>query len=106
MNQASWDREAATFDDEPDHGLADAEHSGGLARSAPGGLATCSGADRGSRVRHRDLDAAPADEGFVVDGLDFSPEMVRRARGKVPEAEFVVADAAGPALEPGAYDAS
>ncbi|PZU45226.1 MAG: SAM-dependent methyltransferase, partial [Arsenicicoccus sp.] len=35
---------------------------------------------------------------------DFSPEMIRRARSKVPEAEFVVGDAAEPALEPHAYD--
>lgn len=44
------------------------------------------------------------DEGYVVDGLDISPEMVRRARAKVPEADFQVGDAAEPGLAPAAYD--
>ncbi len=44
------------------------------------------------------------DEGYGVDGLDFSPEMIRLARAKVPEAEFVVGDAADPALETSSYD--
>ena len=44
------------------------------------------------------------DEGHTVDGLDFSPEMIRRARAKVPEALFVVADAGTPPLAAGEYD--
>jgi SAM-dependent methyltransferase len=44
------------------------------------------------------------DEGYRVDGLDFSGEMIRRARAKVPEARFVVGDAAAPALAPHQYD--
>jgi SAM-dependent methyltransferase len=45
-----------------------------------------------------------SDEGYEVDGLDFSPEMIRRARQKAPDATFVVGDAARPSLSPGAYD--
>lgn len=44
------------------------------------------------------------DEGYALDGLDVSPEMIRRAREKVPAARFVVGDAAAPALERGGYD--
>ncbi|MFK5647006.1 class I SAM-dependent methyltransferase [Ornithinimicrobium sp. LYQ121] len=40
------------------------------------------------------------DAGYGVGGFDFSPEMIRRARVKVPEAQFVVGDAASPALDP------
>ena len=44
------------------------------------------------------------DEGYVVDGIDISPEMISRARAKVPEADFRVGDAATPGLEEAAYD--
>jgi SAM-dependent methyltransferase len=49
-----------------------------------------------------------ADEGYVVDGVDFSPEMVKRAEGKAagrPGLRFVEADASRPPLEAGSYDA-
>ncbi|MGA8045516.1 MAG: methyltransferase domain-containing protein [Dermatophilaceae bacterium] len=38
------------------------------------------------------------DQGYTVDGLDFSTAMIERARLKVPEARFVVGDAATPEL--------
>lgn len=44
------------------------------------------------------------DNGFVVDGLDFSPVMLEHAQRKVPGARFVLADASDPPLQPGAYD--
>ena len=44
------------------------------------------------------------EEGYDVTGLDFSPEMIQRARAKVPDVEFVEADASAPPLEPAAYD--
>ena len=44
------------------------------------------------------------DEGYSVDGLNFSPEMIELARARVPEAPFVVADAAMPPLAVGGYD--
>jgi SAM-dependent methyltransferase len=48
-----------------------------------------------------------AAEGYAVDGVDFSPEMVRRAREKpaVGEVTFTEADADDPPLAPGHYDA-
>lgn len=105
MTQELWDREAASFDEEPDHGLADPR----------------------TRVAWRDLlieelPAAPArvvdlgcgtgtltrlltDERYIVDGLDISPEMISRARAKCPEARFTVDDASCPKLQPATYDA-
>jgi ubiquinone/menaquinone biosynthesis C-methylase UbiE len=104
MTKELWDAEAASFDEEPDHGLA----------------------DEGVRAAWRDLlldvlPAAPArvadlgcgtgtltrllvDSGYSVDGLDFSPAMIERATVKVPESRFVVGDASDPALEDNAYD--
>ena len=49
-----------------------------------------------------------ADAGYAVDGVDFSPEMVSRARAKAAGRDgvtFAVADASEPPLEPAAYDA-
>ena len=104
MAQELWDHEALTFDDEPDHGLADATTRAawrelllGVLPSAPARVADL-GCGTGTLTR------LLTDEGYTVDGLDFSPEMVRRAREKVPEATFVVGDAADPALERAAYD--
>ncbi len=100
-----WDREAETFDEAADHGLGDPE---------------CRDAWRSLLLEH--LPAAPsrvadlgcgtgtlalllAEEGYDVTGVDFSPEMVRRARAKAGHvATFVEGDAAEPPLEAAAYD--
>lgn len=104
MTHELWDLEAASFDDEPDHGLADADTRAawrelllGVLPPAPARIADL-GCGTGTLTR------LLVDEGYTVDGLDFSPEMISRARAKVPEAEFVVADAASPPFEAGAYD--
>jgi SAM-dependent methyltransferase len=104
MSSDDWDREAATFDDEPDHGLADPvtrrawrDLLVGVLPPAPARVADL-GCGTGTLAR------LLVDEGFTVDGLDFSPEMVARARAKVPEATFVVGDASEPALDEAAYD--
>lgn len=100
-----WDVEARTFDEAADHGLADP---------------ACRDAWRSLLLEH--LPPAPArvadvgcgtgtlalllaEEGYDVAGVDFSPEMVRRARAKAGEvARFVEGDAAVPPLEPASYD--
>lgn len=99
-----WDREAATFDDEPDHGLADPTTRAawrdllvGVLPSVPARVADL-GCGTGTLTR------LLVDEGYDADGLDFAPEMVRRARVKVPEARFVVGDAAAPELPGASYD--
>jgi len=48
-----------------------------------------------------------ADEGYAVDGVDFSSEMADAAREKAagrPDVTFTVGDAGAPPLERGAYD--
>lgn len=100
-----WDREAQTFDEAADHGLADP---------------ACREAWRALLLEH--LPPAPAriadlgcgtgtlslllsEEGHDVDGLDLSPEMVRRAQDKAGHvATFVEGDASRPPFEAGAYD--
>jgi SAM-dependent methyltransferase len=99
-----WDAEAATFDDEPDHGLADPETRAAwrelLLGALPGPPALVADLGCGTGTLTRLL----VDEGYDVAGVDVSPEMIRRARAKVPESTFVVGDAAVPDLEPGSYD--
>ncbi len=103
----SWDAEAATFDDAPDHGLRDPSIRAAWrqlllthlphapARVADLGFATGT------------LSVLLADEGYTVDGVDFSAAMVERARIKAADREnvsFVLGDAAHPPLAAGEYD--
>lgn len=104
MTRDLWDREAASFDDEPDHGLADPGIRAawrdllvGVLPPVPARVADL-GCGTGTLAR------LLVDEGYAVDGLDLSPEMIRRARAKVPEAKFKVGDAAAPALDTASYD--
>lgn len=104
MSRELWDREAASFDDEPDHGLADpttrAAWRNLLLEVLPAAPARVVDLGCGTGTLTRLL----INEGYAVDGLDLSPEMIIRARAKVPEATFVVGDASRPALEPATYD--
>lgn len=104
MSRDIWDSTALTFDDEPDHGLADpltrAAWRNLLLSVLPPAPAAIIDLGCGTGTLTRLL----TDEGFTVDGLDFSAEMIRRARVKVPEARFVVGDAADPALDQESYD--
>ena len=102
-----WDAEAATFDDEPDHGLRDPEVREAWRRllrehlPPPPARVADLGCGTGS------LSVLLADEGYAVDGVDFSPEMVDAAREKAagrPGLSFAVGDAAAPPFERGAYD--
>lgn len=104
MTRNDWDEHAATFDAEPDHGLTDpairAAWRDLLLSVLPPAPARVADLGCGTGTLTRLL----TDEGYVVDGLDFSAEMVDRARAKVPEARFVVADAGDPPLPAGEYD--
>lgn len=101
---AYWDAAAATFDDEPDHGLRDPEVRAAwlaLLRSAlpvPPARVADLGCGTGS------LSALLADEGHEVDGVDLSAAMVGLARAKAPSARFAVGDASAPALPEATYD--
>ncbi len=102
-----WDAEATTFDDEPDHGLRNPQvHDAwrslliGLTPPIPSRIADL-GCGTGT------LALLMAEEGHAVDGIDISPEMVRRANAKAgtyPGVEFVVGDAAEPPFDAGIYE--
>lgn len=104
-----WDAEAEAFDEAADHGL----HDPALRRAwADLLLPLIEG--RGLRVADLGcgtgtLSVLLADEGgHFVSGVDFSSEMIRRAREKadrtIPMPVFTVADAARPPLPTGVFD--
>ena len=102
-----WDKEALTFDDAADHGLGDSgtrEAWRQLLRAhlppPPRRIA-----DLGSGTGT--LSLLLAEEGYSVDGVDFSPEMIARAiakAGHLDRVTFTEADAADPPLPGAAYD--
>ena len=102
-----WDAEAPSFDDEPDHGLRDPATREAwrdlLHRHLPEPPARVADLGCGTGT----LSVLLADEGYAVDGVDFSSQMVARARAKAGDRDglaFVVADAAEPPLAEGGYD--
>lgn len=97
-----WDAAAATFDDEPDHGLRDPlvrrawiEHLTNWLPPAPASVLDA-GCGTGS------LTVLLAELGYEVTGLDLSPAMVAHAEAKVRAAgqrvTFWIMDAAVPQL--------
>jgi SAM-dependent methyltransferase len=101
-----WDAEAATFDDEPDHGLRDPITRAAWRDLLLGHLppAPARVADLGCGTGT--LSVLLAGEGYDVTGVDLSPEMILRARAKAAghDATFAVGDAADPDLPPGSFD--
>jgi ubiquinone/menaquinone biosynthesis C-methylase UbiE len=105
----SWDEAAATFDDQPDHGLRDPhvrrawiEHFADWLPPPPASILDV-GSGTGS------LSVLLAELGYEVTGLDLSPAMVARAEEKVRTAgqrvTFSVMDAAFPQLGQQHFDA-
>ncbi len=103
-----WDDRAATFDDEPDHGLRDpgvraawADLLLPLLPAAPARVADL-GCGTGS------LAVLLAEAGHHVRGVDLAPRMVAAATAKAAAAgvvaEFVQGDAADPPYAPGSAD--
>jgi ubiquinone/menaquinone biosynthesis C-methylase UbiE len=101
-----WNDEAATFDDAADHGLREPAVRAAwrdlllsVLPPVPARIADL-GCGTGS------LALLLAAEGYAVDGVDFSPEMIWRAREKeiAGSVTFTQADADDLPLEPGAYD--
>jgi SAM-dependent methyltransferase len=104
--QAGWDAQAATFDDEPDHGLRDS-----VVRAAwadlllahlprPSARVVDLGCGTGS------LSVLLAGAGHRVQGLDLSHEMIRRARAKAAAAGVAASFAQGDASRPPYGDGS
>lgn len=104
-----WDAEAASFDDQPDHGLRDPvvreAWAALLKRSLPpsGGSVLDIGCGTGS------LSVVLASLGYAVTGIDLSPEMIVRAEAKAKASghaiTFQVMDAAFPQFPPEQFDA-
>jgi len=100
-----WNAEAVTFDEAADHGLADpacrAAWRDLLLEHLPEPPAKVADVGCGTGT----LSLLLAEEGYAVDGVDFSPEMVRRAQTEAGQlATFTVGDAAAPPLADAAYD--
>ncbi|GHG18543.1 MULTISPECIES: class I SAM-dependent methyltransferase [Amycolatopsis] len=99
-----WDAEAATFDDQPDHGLRDPAVRAAwsdllLPRMPPAPAAVVDlGCGTGS------LSLLLAQAGHAVCGVDLSPRMLAVAAGKTAEVDFRVGDAADPPCPPHSYD--
>ncbi|HYN65665.1 MAG TPA: class I SAM-dependent methyltransferase [Ornithinibacter sp.] len=105
-----WDAEAPAFDEAPDHGLLDPGVRAawrslllGVLPPAPAGVVDL-GCGTGT------LSLLLAEQGYAVDGLDFSPAMVRLASAKVGAAPAEVRDLVtvrqGDASDPGLAPAS
>lgn len=105
---ASWDAQAAAFDEPVDHGLSDPAVRETWLRLMLSALppAPARVADLGCGTGTLTLLLAEA--GYAVDGIDFSPAMVARARAKlagVPGGATVAeGDAAEPRLAKASYD--
>lgn len=103
-----WDGRAATFDDEPDHGLTAEATRAAWARRLDGWLPAPPArvADLGCGTGS--LAVLLAILGFEVTASDVAPAMVERARRKAAaagvEIELAVADAADPGLPEGSVD--
>jgi SAM-dependent methyltransferase len=106
--RALWDAEAATFDDEPDHGLGDPATRAAwrelLLEHLPPAPARVADLGCGTGT----LSVLLAAEGYDVRGIDLSPEMVARAEAKAEAAgvaaTFAVGDASDPQLPAGSFD--
>ena len=106
-SREQWDAEAEAFDTEPDHGLHDP-----VVRDAWQSLLRSLVPPIPSRIADLGcgtgtLSLLLAEDAHHVDGVDFSPEMIRRAEAKAgtfPGVSFTVGDAAAPDLPPAAYD--
>jgi SAM-dependent methyltransferase len=102
-----WDGQAATFDDEPDHGLGDPVTRRAwqeLLLPLVGEQSAIADLGCGTGT----LSVLLASAGHHVTGVDFSARMADLARGKAARAgvaaTFVLGDAARPPLTRGGYD--
>ncbi|MFJ9375561.1 class I SAM-dependent methyltransferase [Streptomyces sp. NPDC101455] len=101
-----WDAEAATFDEEPDHGLRDPEIRRAWADRLHGWLP-----DRAADILDLgcgtgSLSLLAAEQGHHVTGVDLSPAMVDLARAKLAgrDAAFLIGDAAAPPVGEQRFD--
>jgi len=103
-----WDDQAATFDEQPDHGLRDPRVRDAWERLLLGCLPAAPAAVADLGCGTGSLSVLLASAGYTVTGLDNAPLMIKAARAKAREAQvsarFVTSDAAVPALPPESFD--
>lgn len=98
--RATWDAEAATFDDEPDHGLLDPTVRAAWRRVLLGALPPSPASILDLGCGTGSLSVLLAEMGHVVTGIDLSPRMIVKAREKARchgvQIDLQVGDAASP----------
>jgi SAM-dependent methyltransferase len=102
-----WEALAATFDDEPDHGLRDPHVRGAWAERLRGWLPGQAADVLDLGCGTGSLSLLASEQGHRVTGVDRSPAMVGLARAKLAgrDAVFLVGDAADPPVGAERYDA-
>ncbi|MFC8101478.1 class I SAM-dependent methyltransferase [Streptomyces sp. NPDC057363] len=102
-----WDAEAAAFDDEPDHGLRDADVRRAWAARLESWLPTRAGDVLDLGCGTGSLSLLASEQGHRVTGVDRSPAMVELARAKLAgrDAVFLTGDAAAPPVGERRFDA-
>ena len=108
-SQRYWDGQAATFDDQSDHGLLEPLAREAWRRLLLAHLPTAPAAIADIGCGTGSLAVLLAAEGYAVSGLDFAPAMIRTARAKARKAgvrcRFVLSDATAPTLPARSFDA-
>jgi ubiquinone/menaquinone biosynthesis C-methylase UbiE len=106
---AYWDSQAATFDEQPDHGLRVPRTREAWLRLLLGHLPAAPAAIADLGCGTGSLTVLLAGAGYTVTGLDIAPQMIKAARAKARaarvSARFVTSDAAAPTLPPASFDA-
>lgn len=107
MTNVDWDAEAASFDEEPDHGLRDPEVRRAWAGRLGGWLPGRAGDVLDLGCGTGSLSLLASGRGHRVTGVDLSPAMVTLAREKLAgrDAVFLVGDAAAPPVGEQRFDA-
>lgn len=103
---ALWNAEAPAFDEAPDHGLRDPAVRAAWRSLLLGVLPPSPAAVADLGCGTGTLALLLAEEGYAVDALDFSPEMVALAEAKLAGSKATVrlGDAADPGLAPASVD--
>ena len=108
LDAVYWDSQAATFDEQSDHGLLDPLVKEAWRRLLLGYLPAAPAAVADIGCGTGTLAVLLAEEGYAVTGLDFAPAMIRAARAKARRAgvscRFELSDAAAPTLPGGSFD--
>ncbi|MFE0805149.1 class I SAM-dependent methyltransferase [Streptomyces sp. NPDC058812] len=101
-----WDAEAAAFDDEPDHGLRDADVRRAWAARLASWLPALPGDVLDLGCGTGSLSLLAAEQGHRVTGVDLSPAMVALARAKLAgrDAVFLTGDAVAPPVGEQRFD--